>query len=272
MRALGRLMAVELADLTSRRFLPAAAAILMAAPPLAAWLGSALDRPDPDGFRTTHTLGLFAAGARVGLFLATYLAVAHAAMSVAREFDHGTIKNLLTRPVRRRDVFAAKALTSAGLLVFFQALGLWSALLYGALAGDLGHVWAADRHVVQVPQAELEADAWRAVGVAFPAGLAGVAIALAISTLTESSGWAAASALTVMILLELAAAFPAGRAYSFFAYPDYAFDVLGGLSRGSSAMTWEPSLLSGYLARPLAVAATALGLAAPVFCFKDVEA
>jgi ABC-type transport system involved in multi-copper enzyme maturation permease subunit len=277
--ALGRLLALEFHHFVSRRFFVVAVLMALAVPPLTAWVRTA--ERAPETYRTTHALELFAAGARGGIKLATYLAVVFASMSFAREFDHGTIKNILIRPVLRRDVFAAKCLAAVGVLCFLQLLALYAALLFGSFVGDLGHVWASNQHIVQTPLASLRAEAWKAVGIAFPAGLAGVAIGLCISNLTESSGWAVASALVLMVLLDLAASLGGGgpASLSFFAYPEHAFDVLGSLSQGSSALYWKDEILyvgearaPRYLLLPAGVGAAMLAIAYPVFRFKDVKA
>lgn len=281
MSAIWRLLQVEAYHFAGRRFSKVAVALLLAGTPLIAWFhaevrGSGLG----DGYRTLHALQVFADGGRAGLTLATYLAVLFAGMSFAREFDHGTIKNILIRPVRRGDVFAAKCLIAVGVLFLFQALALYAALLFAMAVGDLGDVWTADKYIVLTSLDKLTPDAWRAVRVAFPAGLAAVGIALWISNLTESSGWATASALVVMVLLNLAAT-GTYAPYNFFYFPNYAFDVLGSLSRGSSALYWEESKLSmevagltlpRYVVTPALTALLAVGLAYPIFRFKDVKA
>lgn len=281
MKAVWRLLQVEVYHFVSRRFFAVAVAVLLAGTPLIAWFQAQVQRAElGDGYRTLHALQIFAGGARAGITLATYLAVLFAGMSFAREFDHGTIKNILIRPVRRGDVFAAKCLMSVGVLFLFQTLALYAAALFAAMVGDLGHVWSSNQFIVQTPMESIVGDAQRAVIVAFPAGLAGVGIALLISNLTESSGWATASALVVMVLLNLAATGEYAR-FNFFYYPDYAFDVLGSLSRGSSAIYWKDEILTldvagvalpRYVVTPLATALAAVGLAYPVFRFKDVKA
>ena len=281
MTAIWRLLQVEVYHFVSRRFFVVAMAILLAGTPLIAWFQLQAMRIGPaEGYRTLHALEIFAGGAHAGITLATYLAVLFAGMSFAREFDHGTIKNILIRPVRRGDVFAAKCLMSVGVLFLFQTLALYAALLFAALVGDLGHVWSSNQYIVQTSLDALAGDAWRATAVAFPAGLAGVGIALWISNLTESSGWATASALVVMVLMNLAATGEVATLNSFY-YPKYAFEVLGSLSRGSSALYWEPDKLAvtvagltmpRYVVTPLVTALLAIGMAYPVFRFKDVKA
>ena len=283
MKAIGRLLWLELYQFVSRRFFAVSVGIILTMTPLIAWIKILIPQESPvTDYGSLHALHVFAMGAPVGLTLATYLVVIFASMSFAGEFDHGTIKNILVRPVLRRDVFWAKCVMAVGVLIFFQLLALYAALLLGTFVGDLGPVWSQDRYIIIAPLDQLTASAWKAVAVAFPAGLAAVGIGLGISMLTESSGWTVAAALVTMLLLDLAAAArPPMVTLNFFFYPQYAFDVFGSISQGSSHKFWDPSKLSvaigswqapRYLIFPAMTAAVAVGLAYPVFRFKDIKA
>lgn len=270
MKAIARLLRMEFYQFVGRRFFIVSIVILAAAVPLIAWLQIRLRRDDIESdYRTIHALHVFAFGAQAGLTLATYLTVIFTSMSFAGEFDHGTIKNILIRPVRRRDVFVAKCLTAIGVLLFFQLLALYAALLFGALVGDLGPVWSRDYYIVTVPLETLAPAALRAVMVAMPAGLAAVGISVWISNLTESSGWAVASALVLMVMLNLSSG--VFTTVNFFFYPEEALKTLESLAAGSSHKSLDDPKLSGFLKYPLATGVLAAALAYPAFRFKDVK-
>lgn len=272
---IARLLRNELYRLSRRRFTFFSIVVLAAVPPLWAYLQYVLHQGDyRTGYRMPNTYLFFGYAAAAGLKLATFLAVIFASLSFAGEFDHGTIKNLLTRPVLRGHVYVSKCLVSLLLLFTLQALAVYVALLFGACFGELGPVWKSDAFLVARAPEDLTMHAWKAISVAFPAGIAAVFIALFVSNLMESSGFAVATALTVWIVLDLVGSqmrLPQGTML-FTVYPDYAFDTFTKLASGSSAPGWREDLGRLYFSVPVGTALCAALAAYPMFRFKDVHA
>lgn len=276
---IARLLRNELYRLSRRRFMFFSIAVLLAVPPLWAYLQFVLRSADyAGGYRMPNTYLFFGYGAAAGLKLATFMAVIFASLSFAGEFDHGTIKNLLTRPVLRGHVYVSKCLVSLILLFFLQALALYVALLFASMFGELGPVWKSDAYLIARAPEDLGINAWKAIEVAFPAGIAAVAVALFVSNLMESSGFAVATALTVWIVLDLVGSqmrLSQDSTYTkmlFTVYPEYAFNTFNAIASGSAAPGWREDLGRLHLTVPVGTALSAALAAYPMFRFKDVHA
>ncbi len=233
------MLRVELLKLFAHPFFFASLAILLVATALAALAAA---NGEVTGFRRPHAMEIFASGARWGLKLSAYVLVIFGAMLFAGEFDKGTIKVLLTRPVTRTEVFIAKCLVGlllAGILVT-SVLGLAWGL--GCAMGELGPAWDGENYVVMFPEAELDGHLAKALRTALLASVVGCFLGLLVSNTVESSGYAVAVALIVFIAIDTATAFFGSWApYWAPYYPSYAFDTLKSYAQGSST-TWKAPL------------------------------
>ena len=154
---LARLARVEGLKVVHHPFLPVALAILAAVTLLAAWAfetkTTVWSRP--------HALLLFALGAKSGLKIASFLLVIFGSLSIAGEFDKGTIRLLLTRPVTRTEVFIAKCLTGLALAALFFAIVLALSFGFGCLRGELGPVYGRQWRAWSTADGRRAASTWR---------------------------------------------------------------------------------------------------------------
>ena len=163
----GRLVHAEFIKLLSQPFLYLALMIILWVVGLAEGLGPIVGGKAETVWRSHHAIRLFAYGFEWGLRIAGFVLVIFSSMMFAGEFDRGTIKNMLTRPITRTDFFVAKCLT-----VLVLGVGLYLFVLYGSLAlalarGDLGPVWLADQYLIQRPYEMIVTMARKAVVMSF---------------------------------------------------------------------------------------------------------
>jgi len=245
----------------------------------AATAGAALVLPYTGGGETVwrhfHAIDLFSTGFLWGLRVASFALVIFSSMIFASEFDRGTIKNLLTRPISRTDLFVAKGLT-----VLLLGIGLFLFTLYVSLAvgfarGDLGDVWLADQYVIMRPYAMLAATAKKAVVMSFFPFLAAGFLGILVSNWTESSGYAVAMGLMLFLCgWLLTDHLPlAWQRRSFFYYTPYVLEKLMLYARGGTEH-WEESLETQllYLKVPLAAIAAFLPPAYVIFARRNITA
>ena len=238
-----RMLRVELMKLFAHPFFYISVSILLVATALAAWSAAG----GGGAFRRPHAMELFATGAKWGLKLAGYVLVIFGAMLFAGEYDRGTIKVLLTRPVTRTDVFVAKCLAGLLLGALLIAMVLATAWGVGCAAGELGASWDSEQYVTQFSEAQLDGHLHKALRTALLAVLAACFIGLLISNFVESSGYAVAIALILYIAVDTATVFFQGwQPYWASTYPSYAFDTLKSYAQGSS-VSWKPRLHDNHL-------------------------
>src|SRR3990172_2142389 len=77
-----------------------------------------------------NAIQLFSYGFKYGFKVASIFIVIFAAMIFSMEFDKGTIKNLLTRPVTRTDVFIAKILATMTTAAFLTFLTIYVTAIF----------------------------------------------------------------------------------------------------------------------------------------------
>jgi len=225
----------------------------------------------PTAWRSTNTIQVFAYGAQFGLKMAGFILVIFGSMLFAGEFDRGTIKILLTRPITRTDLFAAKCLTGflLALLLLVSVLSLSFAM--GCAMGDLGPVWDRSDYLHSVTYDDLVDHALKAVQVAIPGIIAAVFLGLVVSCVTDTSGYAVAMALTIFIGADLGLAlFSDGARYFFNYYPEYAFKVLQAYSEGTSTRWQLPQ--GQFWIIPAASAAICTGASYVIFRFRNILA
>lgn len=238
-----RLTRAELLKLASHPFFPIALGLLAAATLLGAWGQSAYFGSKESAWRNPNALLLFAWGAKFGLKMASFLLVIFGSLFFAGEFDRGTIKILLTRPVTRTELFAAKCLTGLILSAFLFGAVLALSFGFGCARGELGPVWDDEQYVSTTSYEELTGHALKAVGLSAAGVAAAVFLGIAVSTFVESSGFAVAIALTLYVGVDLALGFVRDdqARFVFSWYPSYAFEVLRSYAEGS-ATRWRASI------------------------------
>ena len=101
MARVGRLVVAEFLKLSANPFLYVSLGLVAVAVVSAELLVPAARGQKETLWSAYHGLQLFAYGFDFGLFVATFVLLTFSAMIFAGEFDKGTIKNLLTRPVTR---------------------------------------------------------------------------------------------------------------------------------------------------------------------------
>ncbi|HZL70873.1 MAG TPA: ABC transporter permease [Planctomycetota bacterium] len=233
-----RLTRVELTKLVLHPFFPIALLILATLTLLGAWAFE----PKTTVWSGPHALLLFALGAKAGLKIAMFLLVIFGSLSFAGEFDKGTVRLLLTRPVTRTELFIAKSLTGLALAAFYFAVVMAISFGFGCLRGDLGPVWDGEQGLILSSADGISAHAAKAVKMSIAGVLAAVFLGIAVSTFVESSGFAVAIALTIFIGADLGLGLVREEQsrYLFSWYPAYAFETLRSFAEGSSTL-WRPA-------------------------------
>lgn len=226
-------------------------------------------------WRSYNAVMLFAYGFKAGLKVATYVLLIFSSMMFAGEFDRGTIKNLLTRPVTRLNVFVAKCLT---MTIFATLLYVFIFVVAGGYAlyrGDVGPVWDEGGYILQRSGAEILKHARKAVAISFVAFLAAAFLGILVSNLTETSGYSVAIALVVFLVSDLATGLVSDNARRkfFMFYPAYAFDKLTLYSEGATTR-WNPEIDEHllYLQVPLYTMLVFIPVAFGVFRSRNITA
>ncbi len=230
-----RMLRVELMKLFAHPFFYTSLFIVLLATALAALAASS----GTGGFRRPQAMEMFATGAKWGLKLSAYVLVIFGGMLFAGEFDKGTIKVLLTRPLTRTDLFAAKCaagLLLGGVLVATVLALAWSV---GCWVGEIGPAWDSETYYASFSEADLNGHLWIALKLALISAVAPCFLGLFISNLMESSGYAVAAALILFISADTATTFVGSWAPYWPAYySSYAFETLRSFAQGSS-MAWK---------------------------------
>lgn len=275
MARIARLTAAEFLKLSAQPFLYLAIVVLLGATLLSEWLMPYLHGQTETIWKTFNAVQLFAYGFKVGLQIATMVLLVFSSMMFAGEFDRGTIKNLLTRPVTRAEFFIAKCLTVTSLAVLLFGFVFYISLLYALWRGDLGPVWDDSGFRIQRSFEEISGHARKAVGMSFLCFLAAGFLGILVSNMTESSGYAVAIGLVVFLFGDLITGMMTDRAKQkvFLYYAPYALDKLAQLGEGTTTR-WNPDIDSGllYLTVPAIYIVAFIPLAFSIFRSRNITA
>lgn len=221
-------------------------------------------------WRNHHAVHLFAYGFRFGLAIATLVLLVFSSMIFAGEFDRGTVKNLLTRPVTRTDVFAAKAVAMTALAALLFGFTLYVSLLPALAMGELGPVWDDTIYSLWRDGDEILGHARKAVLMSFLPFLAAGFLGILVSNLTESSGYAVAGALVLFLLGSLLLG---EHPLLFLHYGTYPVRQLEVYARAGSTR-WDPRVEEGWihLKVPLLYMAGFLPAAWAIFRSRNITA
>lgn len=274
-RRVSRLVAAEGLKLSSHPFLYVALGVTAAGILLAELLQPLLMGQKETAWRSWHSAQLFTYGFQLGHKLATFVLLVFSAMMFAGEFDRGTIKNLLTRPVTRGEIFLAKLATTAGLGLLLYAFVLAVSAAWALWRGELGPVWDDSQYVMMRTSAEMMGHVRKALWTALPAFLAAGMLGLLVSTLLESSGFAVAMALVLYVFGDVVTGL-LGQGLQqkvFLYYGPYALEKLRLFAEGSTTR-WNARVDEGGLALwvPLAWMLAMLPAAFGIFKRKNVVA
>jgi ABC-2 type transport system permease protein len=207
--------------------------------------------------------------------MATYVLLISSSMMFAGEFDRGTIKNLLTRPVSRLEFFVAKCLTVTGLAFFLFSFVFFVASVYALWNGNIGPVWDDSTYIIQRSADEIVGHARKAILMSFLSFLAAGFLGVLVSNLTESSGYAVAIGCVVFIAGDLLTGMLHDRAKEkvFLFYAPYALDKLSQLGEGITTR-WNPDIDANllYLFVPAAYIAGFIPPAYAIFRTRNITA
>ena len=269
---IGRLTAAEALKLSSHPFFYVALLLVVAATVVPEFLYTAFQSSKETPWRSWHAVHLFAVGFQVGLKLSTYVLLVFAGMLVAGEFDRGTIKNLLTRPVTRTDFFLSKCLTLLGLSVLLFGLVLYAALVTALARGVLGPVWDDTQYLIMKSETDILWYARHSIALCLPSFLAAGFLGFWVSTWTESSGYAVAIALVLFLFGDLATGWlrESHQEKLFFYYPSYATAKLLAVAQGEG---WTRDAIRGlpYIRVPALYIAAFAPAAYGLFRFKNIH-
>jgi ABC-type transport system involved in multi-copper enzyme maturation permease subunit len=272
---IARLTAAEFLKLFAHPFLYLSLAILLAATLLAEILQPLFLGQKESVWRAFHAIQLFAYGFKFGLKIATFVLLIFSSMMFAGEFDRGTIKNLLTRPITRAEFFLAKGVTVTGLALLLYGFILFVSLSYAFLRGDMGAVWDDSQYLIQRDTAEIAGHACKAAILSFLPFLAAGFLGFLVSNLTDSSGYAVAIALVLFLFGDVVTGMLSDRAQQkvFLYYGPYAIEKLRLYAEGTNTR-WNPDIDRQrlYLTVPLCYIALFLPCAFTIFRARDITA
>lgn len=187
------------------------------------------------GFSRANAIQLFSSGMKFGFQFVAFYVIIFAAMSFAGEYDRGTMKGLLTRPITRTELFLAKSIFLAILTFVLLFIVMYVSILMGLLTGDLGPVWDAEHYTIHLTYDELLDRTWTILLITLCSPLAAAFLGLLISNLTENSGYAVATALVLYSAIQIGQTFLGEneKKYLFTFFPGQALDVLSQYSGGT---------------------------------------
>lgn len=270
-----RLVAGEFLKLSAQPFFYFALAILFLLTLTAELLVPLFRGQKESLWRSYHALQLFAYGFKWGLQVATFVLLIFSSMLFAGEFDRGTIKNLLTRPITRLEFFLAKCLTVTALAGILYVFVFLVSMTYALWRGDLGPVWDDTQFIMMRSYEEIAAHARKAFLITFLPFLAVGFLGILVSNLTESSGYAVAIALLVFIFGSLVSGWLSDRSQQkiFLYYGSYAFDKLLVWSEGGTTR-WNPDIDRRllYVTVPLLTIAVFIPAAFGIFRSRNITA
>jgi ABC-type transport system involved in multi-copper enzyme maturation permease subunit len=275
-----RLMAAEGIKLMAHRFLFIALPILVVGILAAGVFQPLLTGQKETDWSRYNSYQLFTYGAKFGVTIASYVLIIFSSMLFAGEFDRGTIKILLTRPVTRTDVFLSKALTCLALCVALYAIVLYVSFLYGVLRGDLGPVWSSDQYEIKRTAAQMRTYLLNTIAAGFLPLVGACFLGILVSNLTESSGYAVAVALILYIVLNVVTGFLPEKlqVQVFNYYLSDPFELLRRYAEGEGTLGYEPGheklwwKQNLHVKIPLLYIAGFLSTAYAVFRWKNVQA
>jgi ABC-2 type transport system permease protein len=238
-----RLVAAEFLKLSAQPFFYFALALLLVLTLTAELLVPIFRGQKETLWRSYHSIQLFTYGFKWGLQVATFVLLIFSSMLFAGEFDRGTIKNLLTRPITRLDFFLAKCVTVSALAALLYGFVFFISMAYALWRGDLGPVWDESQFIMMRSTDEIVAHARKAFLITFLPFLAVGFLGVLVSNLTESSGYAVAIALLVFIFGSLVSGWMSDRTQQkiFLYYGSYALDKLLVWSEGGTTR-WNPDI------------------------------
>jgi ABC-type transport system involved in multi-copper enzyme maturation permease subunit len=226
-------------------------------------------------WRSYNSVLLFAYGFKYGLYVATYVLLIFSSMIFAGEFDRGTIKNMLTRPITRLEFFIAKCVTVTGLGALLFGFVLFVSAVYALWRGDLGPIWDDSQYLIQRSAPEIVAHARKAVAMSLLSFLAAGCLGILVSNLTESSGYAVAIALVLFLVSDLATGVLAEQTKQklFLYYPSYAVSKLIQFGEGTTTR-WNSDIDAHvlYLLVPGIYVALFIPLAFSIFNRRNISA
>lgn len=272
---LGRLVRAEGIKLSAQPFLYVALILIAGGVILGEEVFAFVESRKASVWRPMDAVQLFANGWWLGHMLSTFVLVIFSSMFIAGEFDRGTIKILLTRPITRTELFLAKAFTVVGVAVFFFAFTAWISAVWALGRGTLGPVWDDTVYYVHQDGAAIQAHVIRALGMAALSYLAAGFLGLLVSTWTESSGFAVAIAL-ILFLFGWLGTMVLGDSLKeklFFHYGPYAAEKLKELAGGGSTR-WSPRVVDHalHIKVPLFYIAAFVPFAYVLFRSKNIHA
>lgn len=270
-----RLVRAEFIKLFSNPFFFISLAVLLAAPLAAIFFQTLFMGQKETVWRSYNSIQLFAYGFKFGMLIATLILLVFSSMMFSGEFDRGTIKNLLTRPITRTDFFLAKGAAVAALGTFLFAFVLYVSLFYAFWRGELGPVWDSDQYLIQREYRAIAAFARKAVLMSFLPFLAAGFLGILVSNWTESSGYAVAIALVLYLFGTMVTGWlsTAAQQNFFTFYGPYALDKLRLYAEGGTEF-WDKRIDEGllYLKVPLLYMAAFLPPAYAIFRARDIHA
>lgn len=280
-RRVARLVVAEGIKLGSHPFLYIAAPLLIVGTAGWAYLRPILQGPRESEFAKFNSYQLFSYGSNLGMLIASCILVFFTSMLFSGEYDRGTIKNLLTRPVTRTDVFLSKVVIALLLALGLYAIVLYVSSLYGVARGDLGAVWDTQIYDMKRTASQMQRYTVQTILVSFLPLLAAGFLGILISNLIESSGYAAATAVIIYILLYLVTTFfmPERLQVKFFTfYLTDGVDILRRYAEGEGTLGYEPGHEAEwfrdklFLKVPLLYMGGFLAVAYGVFRAKNIHA
>jgi ABC-2 type transport system permease protein len=219
--------------------------------------------------------------------LSGYIIMAFSCMIFAGEFDRGTIKNLLTRPVTRTNLYVAKVITATVIATMLFLVVVWSSAAFGLVKGELGAIWADQSFQIRSTFMEMMSHTMLAVMMSFLSILCLVMLGVVISNVINNSGYAVAAGLILMLILSIASGMARenARPYFFNYYIGYSFETLRNFALGSATARWDPKIMEHalfgqtgsfrvplYLIVPLTYSLVLIGISYIIFKFKQVIA
>jgi ABC-type transport system involved in multi-copper enzyme maturation permease subunit len=190
---------------------------------------------------TLHSIEIFSYSYPTGLKIAILFAVVFSSLAFSSEFERGTIRILLSKPITRTDFFIAKVLIITCLTLFFMMVAFYTSFLYGLIKGEMGVVWKAGEfyYIKSWGLEKILKDMSKAILLSILPALATAYLALLISAWLDHGGFAVAISIILVFSFDVILKFVREPEYLFFYYINYAFDVLSGFAKGLDDVRWE---------------------------------